>query len=404
MLLKTALKNIRKSLVLNLVTCLQMTAAMVVTVILISSILIRYQYYTPLKSYFRANGIYGVFPNNAEKDWDCGLDAQRWLDDAGLKAELDGEQEVLGSCNASCFSADASKLYSYGYTDNLIRAFTPELESGRWLSADNSGDLPEIVVSQNDQGWNTGDVIELIIDQGYQFRIVGVLKENAKIPTGFSNQRDPDFTQFYRTYSFRTEECPLVLMRLASLRALSEKIRCGMTAGFIVTYPDHISEDQLNRECEKLSSFGSAVTVPLRTMQKNNLRYLYRQMYDQFPIVLVLMILTAVSSICSGALTTRIRLRDYAVYYVCGLRWKQCTAINLMQSVICGLVSSAAAFLLLLGIQKTSLSEQFRIIWRPESIAGIAAVFVIYLIVSMIMPAVIIRNSTPKQILTGDRT
>ena len=402
MILRTALKNIRNNFLLNLITCLQMAAAMIVTAILVSSILLRFQYYKPLEKYYSANGIYGIFSPFA-------LDhSSYFLDDDSLKKELDNPIDVIGSGYILASLPDEKPCQSFAYTDNLVQSFTPDLAKGRWLSAANQTKTLECVVSQNDYGWDVGDDIEIsfLLREGvgtYHFQIVGLLNENAKIPGSYyNNNADINFMQFYRTYSFETEEEPAILMNLESLKNLPDgmSIVSGMNCGYIITYPDSTSNEKLETECRKLASFGSVVSVPLQTIRPNHTRYLYRQTYDQLPIIIVLLILTCVSCISSSAITTRSRLHDYSIYYVCGLQWKHCTLINLVQSLICGTVSFLTSLSVLKMIKLIPQLQQFRVIWSWYTAGGMAAVLVIYIIASFIMPKIIIGHNTPKQILS----
>ena len=130
MLFRTALKNIRNGLLLNVVAALQMMAAMVITAVLISTILIRFQYYTPMKEYFSANGIYGIFPGMSGKNIQEGMKMDNLLlDDDRLKAELDKPSEVIGSAYTFCFLPNGEGVSSFAYTDNLVQHYTPELSS-----------------------------------------------------------------------------------------------------------------------------------------------------------------------------------------------------------------------------------------------------------------------------------
>lgn len=408
--LKTAIKNIFSEITLHLITILQMAAAMIITLILISSILIRYQYYTPLKNYFRSNGIYGIVPSHASNYLDVDPGAYYYfLNGEELLGEMDGALDCLGCNNVFVDSADEATagIGNYAYTDNLIQSFTPELSDGRWLNTSDKASTLEIVISENSYGWEVGDTVSLMFWNypNHVYRdalIVGKLKENAKIPGGYNAGRgNITFNNFFRTYSFAIEEKPVILMSSEYIENLAVgNIHQGISSSFIVTYPDNYTEEQLEKEQAKLASLGCAISVPLREMDKNSMKYLYAQMYNLFPIVIVLMILTAVGCISSSALTTRRRLRDYAIYYVNGLQWKHCIYINFLQSVISGIISVLISGIALICIKFTALSEYVHIIWGWQLFAGIAAVFIIYICVSLLMPLLIIGHNTPKQILT----
>lgn len=408
---KTAVKNIFSELTLHIITILQMAAAMIITLILISSILIRYQYYTPLKEYFQSNGIYGIFAIHANSHLnEEQIKYSYLLNSDELLNELDGALEIIGCNNAICDPADetAGVFENYTYTDNLIENFTPELSEGRWLNTSDNANTLEVVISENNFGWDVGDTVPLMFwdypnNTYYDAVVVGKLKENTKIPGGVSGNSDGiTFMNFFRTYSLAIEEHPMAIMSSEYIERLSDGKyeHQGVFSSFIVTYPDNYTEEQLEKEQAKLASLGCALSIPLREMDKNSMKYLYAQMYNLFPIVIVLMVLTAVGCISSSALTTRRRLRDYAIYYVNGLQWKQCVYINFLQSLLCGIVSILISGIALICIKFTALSEYVHIIWGWQLLAGIAAVFIIYICVSLLMPLLIIGHNTPKQILT----
>ena len=60
-LFKSACKNIRHNFFVHVVIVLQMIATIVITMIMVSSILIRYQYYTPFKEFFQSKGFYSKY-------------------------------------------------------------------------------------------------------------------------------------------------------------------------------------------------------------------------------------------------------------------------------------------------------------------------------------------------------
>lgn len=135
-------------------------------------------------------------------------------------------------------------------------------------------------------------------------------------------------------------------------------------------------------------------------MNANSMAYLYTQVYNLLPIIIVLMLLTIVSSISSSALSTKKRLKDYSIYYICGLRWRQCVFINMIESATLAVISIIISCALLALSQFTALSDYVKIIWNPISIASLLCIVILYILMSMLMPILIIGKNTPKQILT----
>lgn len=407
---KTVQKNIRSEIVLNLITILQMVAAMVVTGILASSVLLRYQYYAPLKECFQTKGIYGIFPDFAMED-PSNPDMFHFLNAEELLEQLDGATDIMAVSMAMTanLADDPLKTFNqYGYTDNLIEAYQPELSEGRWLQSSSEAKFLEVVVSENSYGWHVGDHLRILFYNEpesviYEAEIVGILQKDTKIPLGIMNDSNhPNFMQFYTTYSFDVEEIPVVLMASEYLAQLDDgpEVVQGVYGSYLMTYPENYTAQQITQEQQKLSQFGSVFSMSFDEMRPNNMQSLFEPAYYLMPIILVLTILTAVGCISSSALTTRRRLRNYAIYYVNGLQWKQCIFINLIQSFVCGVIAIVLAFGCLVLAGYTPLAEYVHIVWGGQLFLWIIVVFILYLIVSIVMPILIIGHNTPKQILT----
>ncbi len=296
------------------------------------------------------------------------------------------------------------------YNDNLIEAFTPELKDGRWLQSSKNTEKLEVVISENDYGWTVGDSIPLLCT-GYpdgfvtEAEIVGIIEDDVKIPYASARDGEDKYTLFYDSYSFAIEEIPIMLFSSDTIRNLNTQetgnsILQGMMYSALITYPDDYTEEQLSSEKQKLSSMGCLFSESLRKMDKNSKQYLYEQVYNLLPIVAVLLVLTAVSSVSSSALSTKRRLRDYAIYYVCGLKWRQCILINMIQSLILSALSVILAFICTALIKYTYFSQYIKIIWKWETVLVLAGAAALYILVSMIMPVILIGRNTPKQILT----
>ena len=431
--LKTALKNIRHELAMHIVTVLQMLATIIITLVMVSSILIRYQYYTPLKEYFQANGLYCIFSTYANSDietWnainygdemteeekDSYLSAhveEFYMDSQDVLQYLENAQSIVACHQVLAYPPDKIVYDSVSYNDALIESFSPELTEGRWLNTSEDAEELEVVVSQNDYGWKVGDTIELLCasyPNGFYTtaKVVGILKENTKIPYASARDGDDTFQLFYETFSFAVEERPIMLFSSDSIEKLNQldafqdnnHILQSVMHSMIVTYPDDYTEAQLLEEQQKLSEIGCTLSVSLQEMDENSREYLYAQVYHLLPIILVLLVLTMVSSISSSALSTRRRLKDYSIYYVNGLQWKHCIIIHAWESIILAGIALIGAGIGILFLQYTVLAEYVKIIWDAWSILSIGGVVVLYILISMLMPAVMIGRNTPKQILT----
>lgn len=60
-LLKTALKNLKKNPVMNIICLMQLTAVFLITAVMVSTMSIRYRTYAPIKDLLESKGFYTVY-------------------------------------------------------------------------------------------------------------------------------------------------------------------------------------------------------------------------------------------------------------------------------------------------------------------------------------------------------
>ena len=105
-----------------------------------------------------------------------------------------------------------------------------------------------------------------------------------------------------------------------------------------------------------------------------------------------------ISSISISAIYTKRHLRTYAIFYICGARWRSCA----LRSLRSGLITCGASVLLtaaVLVIGKLTFMKDTVIGFGLIPLAVCAGVLVLYLALSMIMPLLIIGRTEPREIL-----
>lgn len=409
-LLKYALKNIRKEFTVHLLTAFQLAAAVIITLIMVSSLLIRFQYYTPFCDVFEGNGLCCIFDLPSSTDGSGAPEKQIY--DEEMLNFLDGAEKVI-SCNSThSWAVDENdeyissiKFFDIHYDDDIIERFTPELSEGRWLRTSDKADCFEVVISENNYGWEVGDKIRICLqsvlakDDVQEFLVVGKLRENAKIP-GFLNgmPMEEDFRCFYGTSSFAAEGEPTIIMSSDYINKTT--IYQGIFGSALIVYPSDYTEEMLAKEQQKLSRFSCVKSIQLRKMDAESKAYLYEQVYNLLPIIIVLLVLVIVSSISSSALSTRREMKSYTYFYITGLQWKQCAIISFLQSLIISAASLIISAGVVLFLCYSQLGEQFRLIFEWQTILPVFAIIVFFWLVSMLMPIIMLSRTSPKQILT----
>lgn len=385
---------------------------------MISSIMIRYTYYEPLKDIFESNGYFALLNLGYENE-----EKNNFVHGAEIGEYIGNPEKIISISEVSVYkqSSDSGETFprtvGRAYSDEAIKRFPPKLKNGRWLNTSDKADAIETVISENPFGWKVGDSLRFCFFGDHEgifhtVEIVGEIEKDAKIfGLNAKFDKEHDFNLCYSVYDYDYEEVPLMMFSSDYLDSVeipvdvdppAEITQCHLGIHLIV-YDDDTSKDVLKegqRMLGEMAEIGSAHTISFEILEPNSRKYLYMQVYNLLPIIIAILILTFVSSVSSTAISTRERLRDYSIFFIIGLKWGQCIRINMIQSPVISVFSLILAFAGMAVFAFTSLNGTITIIWNSWIILAAAGVIVIYMLVSMVMPAIIIKKSTPKEILT----
>ena len=407
-----ALKSLKKEITVNVLTVLQLAAVIVITVIMVSSVLMRYLYYAPFGDILESNGILCNFSPPANYDAEKRQDPLKYIADDEMKSFIPDIENII-SCNygpgwlvdedGEPAETDCAILM---YDNDLIERCKPEIESGRWLNTSSDANCIEGVISENDLGIKVGDTIRIACfsleekDAYQDIHIVGKLSENTKI-AGYwrdnSTKNDVNISSLYGTASFAVEQQAVLLL---SSEYLSENttVLQGIFGPALITFPDDYPQEKIEQVRQQLADYNCHSSYMLSEINENSMTYIYEYINNLLPIIIVLLIMVIVSSISSSALSTRRGIKSYAVFYITGLEWKKCALINLIQAVLVLLCSAVISIISLIVLSNAGTG--LKLLINSGNVLSAAAIGVFYIITSMAMPIIMLSRTTPKQIFT----
>lgn len=404
-LLKTALKNLRKNLVMNIICLLQLTAVFLITAVMVSTMCIRYRTYTPLKNFLESKGFYSIyfepFFGAIKPGGDFNNDAVFSVDE--LSEYMNADKVVIIRRNPMVYNGETAGTFFYDR--EIAERYTPALERGRWVSPD-ANEL-EIVITDGLFGLDVGDEAEAEILQYHQIpaqvkvRVVGVLEDTSKILYDFSRGENGDdsYRCLYRTRN--DISMPVVLASTDAMQRLYPQAYELYIHSVFFMYDD-ITDEELKQEMSTAGQMNARITLRLEDINRNSREYLKNELLKQLPVAVILLILVIISSISVSAIAARRRLRDYAKYYVLGLRWRQCALVNLYQALVIGSAALVIACAGLIAVGAAGFSDMFMIIWNAPLFLSLLGVLALYLAFSMIMPVLMLRSTTPKALLQAE--
>lgn len=397
MLFKLGLKNLRRNLLMNILVILQMTVVFIILISMISTILSRFRYYEPIKETAQNKGKYLLTSITINPENKHPLETSD-----ELYHQLEGVKDITATFTV-WLSYENEPQHTLSYDDMFIEKYTPQLENGHWFDlSENHDDVLQVVASENDYNIKTGDIITFTwFSLELKAEVIGMLKNGTKIiDIPDKMQSDIDCRCMYRTFDYNYDEKPLFIFRQKDLN--DKDIVTQMNGPVLVTYNDDIGDDSINNNMDIFRKMNILSSADLSDLKENSLAYIFSQLYELMPIFICVFLLTLVGAISTSALSAKRQLRNYAVFYICGLKWRQCSLVNLFSSLICVTVS----FILSLGVTVIAIKTGFlgntvieTGIWQ---IAGCAVIGLIYVMLSMVLPLSIIGRNTPNQVLRAN--
>ena len=229
MKLKYAMFEQKKNKLMTVLIFFQIVIVFIMLVSIISAITSRYEKYKPLECFFQGDGLnmhindllgrngQRYLPFTESSDVEKSLKKAHMVSsyDVQMTFDIDNKKEELGTWSPVI-----------GYDDELIAAYTPEIESGRWRSTEDADtDMIEIVVVQKDDTHKVGEVITLTtsdvvkdsreykLSQPVQAKIVGILADGASpIMRTMHYGEYSDFRDYYYPFNRDEEERAIVFV------------------------------------------------------------------------------------------------------------------------------------------------------------------------------------------------
>ncbi len=398
--LKTAWMMLKKNPITNFLTVLQMTVVLCVCAVMVSAVTIRYQYYAPFRDYFASNGVFACYNTYASSDPDV-LSVETLMETEDILGALDGATDMISCYGAALFDLDNlnQDFRVISYDKEILERYTPQLQAGRWLETNGDQTRVEAVVSENAYGWKVGDVLTLgdtPDSDGFSVEIVGMLENSARIVGNFSlGDVGLDFNSFYNYYSFDVEEIPVLLFSHEGLKAAG--VPQAVRYGSLIRFSDAASQAEIDAAIAQLGNYGDGAFAPMSQIQESSIAYLFEQIERLLPIVVIVFLLVVVSSVSGSALSTRKHLHHYVIYTISGLPWNRCVCINLIQTMFLLAISTGLTALSLMALQR--FTDTVEILLSGWLVGVFGVIDVMYVLVSMAMPAAMIWRHTPKEVL-----
>lgn len=445
MKLKYAFHEQKKNKVMTVLMFFQTVIVLMILISIISAITSRYERYKPLEKFFRGDGLSMDMSDLTGRNGEPYLpftessDVEKYLKKAHVVAtyevsmtfDIDHTKEVTGTWSPVI-----------AYDDELLAAYTPKLEAGRWLQVEDADtDMIEIVLAQTEDCYKVGDIITLTtsemikesrdckLSEAVQAKVVGILADEASLIMspimGTDNYGQyADFRDyFYYPLGRDKTDRAIVFVSKRDIEHnnqihadekenFDKEIFDDVESGFpsiwqyiisgpcFIQYDADITQEEKDYNSRYLMIYGSySLRQTSSEMRQNSMQYIMNQMDMLIPVLIAMILLTLMSIVSSTVIMIRQNMHNYAVYYMMGLTWRQCVAVH-----------GASIFILQFGVflftmigiiicEKIGAFDQTLFSLGGWQVLGCLAVTVLFIAFSYVLSFLLIGKKSAKDIL-----
>ena len=390
--------------------CIQLVIVFVLAIATSSIIVYHYKYYNNFRDYFESDGyLYNLdsfYLNDNDLIATDSEDIEKLLSHADVVASYEPVVNYYDN------NGDRLEFVSMAYDREIIDRHTPELSEGIWLNSisEDVGCI-EAVISQNNYNIKVGDTI-FMNNIFYEYpqklikiKIVGVLEDNARIVGYTKNtyRNSRDYSDIYCDYSLDNEEIPMLIMSEESIKRYHEQyeVEAFVKGWVFVTFSDNITETQIIQNEKILGNYAQIITKEdLEEIAVKSQVRLREKLIAIFPIFIGVFVLTIISSLCSGAVSVKKQMKNYAIYSICGMPWQRSASISVIATCILAIISFIISIVCVFII--TTINKVTTINLGIVQLAVCVGVALIYCMISALLPSLIINGTSINEILRNN--
>lgn len=322
--------------------------------------------------------------------------------DARVSDQLHGEKEILYfpyyTCNAQYGDALCSTTIVV-YEEAFWNSYQPPMQRGSWaLPAPTDEEIFCVATS------NCPTTEIMIPGSGTALNASGVLGELTYIPFMDSWSSSGGLTEnLYHTFDAERADNIYLLMTRTQWDRLgipAEKLSQGECS--IVLFTDISEEERLLNE--EILAQNAHPAIALSVLQERAEHARMESIRRYLPLLIALFCITLFGTMCAMAIHTLQDLHTYAIFYLCGMKWKTCTLLHTLQSsfllVLSLLLCTAACSVIQFSGKAAVLGLRF----TSGNLLASLLFCVVVAVLSCLIPRFMIRSRSPITLIRSTRT
>ena len=288
----------------------------------------------------------------------------------------------------------------YGYGENTGNLINMPLESGTWYNKVPKKDGVINCVSISDKaGFEVGEILELEIyfihnDETITqtFQIVGAMGKRGRVLAFTGSSSDPAYDSLLYNYDSTDgyNETALIFDKNDIAGFDSSQYWYSNRLIFL----DSSNDTSFMSLKDELSKYS--YVVKLEQAKTNTLQEVRRVMMEFLPIIIPLFLIGFLGVVCISILNTLKYMRNFAIFFICGMRWKDSILICL--SYIAYIISGVLILCIPGYVWLKDLLDTGGIMAANNYLFTLGALLAVMLL-SLVTPFLLIRKEEPIKVL-----
>jgi hypothetical protein len=294
-----------------------------------------------------------------------------------------------------------------GYGQNTGELINMTLESGKWYTEVPKKDgVINCVSISSIPGLEIGKLIELEIIPHYSeqtinqtFQVVGTLGKRAKTLTFNQSSASPYYDYLFQVFHSTPldkeyEDYDHQVGLIFDQSDLPTLVQSQYWDGNRLVYIDSIDDETFLSLKDELRK--DSYVVKLEQAKRNTLQEIRETMMEFLPIVIPLFLIGFLGVVCISILNTLKYMRTFAIFFICGMRWKDSILICL--SYIAYIILGVLILCIPGYVWLKDLLETGGIMAANNYLFTLGALLAVMLL-SLVTPFLLIRKEEPIMVL-----
>ena len=294
-----------------------------------------------------------------------------------------------------------------GYGQNTGELINMTLESGKWYTEVPKKDgVINCVSISSIPGLEIGKLIELEIIPHYSeqtinqtFQVVGTLGKRAKTLTFNQSSASPYYDHLFQVFHSTPldkeyEDYDHQVGLIFDQSDLPTLVQSQYWDGNRLVYIDSIDDETFLSLKDELRK--DSYVVKLEQAKRNTLQEIREIMVEYLPIMIPLYLIGFLGVVCISILNTLKYMRTFAIFFICGMRWKDSILICL--SYIAYIISGVLILCIPGYVWLKDLLDTGGIMAANNYLFTLGALLAVMLL-SLVTPFLLIRKEEPIKVL-----